>query len=140
MRQAVVALHRQGATQALTCLISTISCADCKDKFLIQCIKLSGSLPEQNEVKEITSDMFDASQGRDVRQTKLRVVLVPPPRPPSPVPEGNEDLASPTAAAGAAGSREGWLGSCSNAGSSMGFICHAAHMRGVRSPVSRTGV
>ncbi|KAL6781127.1 hypothetical protein ACKKBG_A09935 [Auxenochlorella protothecoides x Auxenochlorella symbiontica] len=71
------------------------SLADCKDKFLIQCVKLPGSLPEQNEIKEITSDLFDTSRVKDIRQTKLRVVLVAPPRPPSPVPEGNEEPNSP---------------------------------------------
>lgn len=41
--------------------------ADCKDKFLIQCVKLPGSLPEQNEIKEITSDLFDTSRVKDIR-------------------------------------------------------------------------
>lgn len=141
---------------------------------MIQCVKLPGSLPEQNEIKEITSDLFDTSRVKDIRceggpggqaccmdlcanahmhgecvntlegrsslrsvncefvipgrvcahpwaqasltparllsstvqrntlvahpphrQTKLRVVLVAPPRPPSPVPEGNEEPNSP---------------------------------------------
>lgn len=61
-----------------------VSYADCRDKFLVQCIKVDGS------VKEASSELFEASRAREIRQTKLRVVLVPPAKPPSPVPEGNE--------------------------------------------------
>ncbi|KAI7842517.1 hypothetical protein COHA_003871 [Chlorella ohadii] len=66
------------------------SLADCKDKFLVQCVKLGAS-----DAKEVTPDMFDATKQRDIRQTKLRVVLVGPPKPPSPVPEGVEEPVSP---------------------------------------------
>ncbi|PRW50828.1 Vesicle-associated 1-2 [Chlorella sorokiniana] len=66
------------------------SLADCKDKFLVQCVKLGSS-----DAKEVTPDMFDATKQRDIRQTKLRVVLVGPPKPPSPVPEGVEEPVSP---------------------------------------------
>lgn len=60
------------------------SYADCRDKFLVQCVKVDGT------VKDVTSELFDPSKGSAIRQTKLRVVLVPPALPPSPVPEGNE--------------------------------------------------
>ncbi|KAL4429994.1 hypothetical protein ABPG77_004364 [Micractinium sp. CCAP 211/92] len=81
------------------------SLADCKDKFLVQCVKLGA-----NDAKEVTPDMFDAAKQKDIRQTKLRVVLLGPPKPPSPVPEGVEEPASPatlgyrdTTSAGTAG-------------------------------------
>ena len=57
--------------------------ADCKDKFLVQsCI-----VPA--DAKETSGDVFD--RAGDMKQTKLRVVLTSPPKPPSPVPEGVED-------------------------------------------------
>ena len=61
-----------------------VSYADCKDKFLVQCVTVDAT------VKEASSDLFEPSKAREIRQTKLRVVLVPPAKPPSPVPEGNE--------------------------------------------------
>ena len=60
------------------------SYADCRDKFLVQCTKVDSS------VKEVNSELFDPSRARDIRQTKLRVILIPLAKPPSPVPEGNE--------------------------------------------------
>lgn len=67
-----------------------ISYSDCKDKFLVQCIKVPAS------VKEVTPEVFDPSKGADIKQTKLRVILEPPAKPPSPVPEGNEsEISSP---------------------------------------------
>lgn len=63
--------------------------ADCKDKFLVQSAKVGP------DAKDITADAFDATKGKDVRQIKLRVTLVGPPKPPSPVPEGVEEEASP---------------------------------------------
>lgn len=65
------------------------SFAECKDKFLIQCVKAS------SDATEVTPEMFDTTKVKDIRQSKLRVVLVGPPKPPSPVPEGNEEPASP---------------------------------------------
>ncbi|GAB4818421.1 hypothetical protein N2152v2_005467 [Parachlorella kessleri] len=65
------------------------SFADCKDKFLIQCVKTS------SDAADVTPEMFDSTKVKDIRQSKLRVVLVGPPKPPSPVPEGNEEPASP---------------------------------------------
>ena len=57
---------------------------DCKDKFLVQTVKV----PEG--ATDITSELFDGPSSA-VKQTKLRVVLVGPPKPPSPVPEGIEE-------------------------------------------------
>lgn len=67
--------------------------ADCKDKFLVQCVKAPA------DAKEVGADLFDASKSKDIRQTKLRVVLVGPPKPPSPVPEGVEEPPSPATTA-----------------------------------------
>lgn len=61
-----------------------ISYSDCRDKFLVQCVKVGAG------VSEVTSDLFDPAKGDGLRQTKLRVILIPPAKPPSPVPEGNE--------------------------------------------------
>ncbi|CAL8466072.1 g5608 [Coccomyxa elongata] len=55
--------------------------ADCKDKFLVQTVKVSP------KVTEITPDIFDGANASNIKQSKLRVVLVGPPKPPSPVPE-----------------------------------------------------
>ncbi len=70
------------------------SLADCKDKFLVQSVRVGP------EVVEATPDLFDAGKGQDVKQVKLRVVLVGI-KPPSPVPEGVEEehMASPGRAA-----------------------------------------
>lgn len=63
--------------------------ADCKDKFLVQWV----SLPPH--IQEITAETFDTTINKDVRQARLRVNLIGPPKPPSPVPEGTEEEASP---------------------------------------------
>ena len=63
--------------------------ADCKDKFLVQWVNL------QPHIQEITAETFDAAVNKDVRQARLRVNLIGPPKPPSPVPEGTEEEASP---------------------------------------------
>jgi hypothetical protein len=73
---------------------------DCKDKFLVQSLKID------SKTTEITPELFEAASGKDIKQSKLRVVLVGPPKPPSPVPEGVEEEASPmrnTFKAGVAG-------------------------------------
>lgn len=57
----------------------------------MQCVRVGAG------AKEVESDMFGA--GKDVRQTKLRVVLLTPPKPPSPVPEGTEEPNSPASSA-----------------------------------------
>lgn len=63
--------------------------ADCKDKFLVQWVTM------QPHVQDVTAETFDTTINRDVRQARLRVNLVGPPKPPSPVPEGTEEEASP---------------------------------------------
>lgn len=60
------------------------SLADCKDKFLVQTVQVGP------KVSDATPDLFDSSSS-NLKQTKLRVVLVGPPKPPSPVPEGVEE-------------------------------------------------
>lgn len=59
--------------------------ADCKDKFLVQTVKVSP------KVSDITPELFDGANSGNIKQSKLRVVLVGPPKPPSPVPEGVEE-------------------------------------------------
>ncbi|KAK9799781.1 hypothetical protein WJX73_006347 [Symbiochloris irregularis] len=56
--------------------------SDCKDKFLVQ-----GCLVPK-DAKDVSGDVFE--RATDVKQTKLRVILTTPPKPPSPVPEGDE--------------------------------------------------
>ncbi|CAI0501540.1 unnamed protein product [Linum tenue] len=63
----------------------------CKDKFLLQSVKA----PDGSAVKDITAEMFNKEAGHQVEETKLRVVYVAPPQPPSPVPEGSEEGSSP---------------------------------------------
>ncbi|CAN0842223.1 Vesicle-associated protein 1-2 [Linum grandiflorum] len=63
----------------------------CKDKFLLQSVKA----PDGSTVKDITAEMFNKEAGHLVEETKLRVVYVSPPQPPSPVPEGSEEGSSP---------------------------------------------
>lgn len=63
--------------------------ADCKDKFLVQWSVM------QPGIVDVTPDMFDADVNKELRQARLRVTLVGPPKPPSPVPEGTEEEASP---------------------------------------------
>ncbi|KAJ7950933.1 vesicle-associated protein 1-1-like [Quillaja saponaria] len=65
----------------------------CKDKFLLQSVVAGpGATP-----KDITPEMFSKESGHNVEECKLRVVYVPPPRPPSPVREGSEEGSSPRA-------------------------------------------
>ena len=61
------------------------SLADCKDKFLVQTVKVD------SKVSDISPELFDATGSQPIKQSKLRVVLVGPPKPPSPVPEGVEE-------------------------------------------------
>ncbi|KAF5470044.1 hypothetical protein F2P56_010591 [Juglans regia] len=65
----------------------------CKDKFLLQSVVASPGAT----VKEITPEMFNKESGHNVEESKLRVVYVAPPRPPSPVREGSEEGSSPRA-------------------------------------------
>ncbi|OAY77404.1 Vesicle-associated protein 1-2 [Ananas comosus] len=45
--------------------------------------------------KEVTAEMFAKESGNLVNEVKLRVLYVPPPQPPSPVPEESEEGSSP---------------------------------------------
>ncbi|KAG2573595.1 vesicle-associated protein 1-2-like isoform X1 [Panicum virgatum] len=63
----------------------------CKDKFLVQSVIVA----EGTSAKDITGDMFTKKSGNVVDEVKLRVVYVPPPKPPSPVREGSEEGSSP---------------------------------------------
>ncbi|GMH29839.1 hypothetical protein Nepgr_031682 [Nepenthes gracilis] len=63
----------------------------CKDKFLLQCVVASPGAT----VNDITPDMFNKEAGNVVEESKLKVVYVSPPQPPSPVPEGSEEGGSP---------------------------------------------
>lgn len=47
------------------------------------------------DVIDILPELFESGPGKVIKQSKLRVVLVGPPKPPSPVPEGIEEEASP---------------------------------------------
>jgi hypothetical protein len=60
------------------------SLSDVKDKFLVQYVAVGA------DVNEVVPDLFDSSKNKDIKQTKLKVLLVGPPKPPSPVPEGVE--------------------------------------------------
>ncbi|WOL00230.1 hypothetical protein Cni_G08943 [Canna indica] len=63
----------------------------CKDKFLLQSVVVN----QGAALKDITQEMFSKDSGNVVEEVKLKVVYVSPPQPPSPVPEGSEDDASP---------------------------------------------
>ncbi|KAK8449272.1 hypothetical protein SEVIR_7G190500v4 [Setaria viridis] len=63
----------------------------CKDKFLVQSVIVA----EDTLPKDITGDMFTKQSGNVVDEVKLKVVYVPPPKPPSPVREGSEEGSSP---------------------------------------------
>ncbi|XP_043697360.1 vesicle-associated protein 1-2-like isoform X2 [Telopea speciosissima] len=65
----------------------------CKDKFLLQCVVAGPGAT----VKDITPEMFNKESGNQVEESKLKVVYVSPPQPPSPVPEGSEEGSSPRA-------------------------------------------
>lgn len=65
----------------------------CKDKFLLQSVKVSDGA----SVKDITAEMFNKDSGNVVEECKLRVLYVSPPQPPSPVREGSEEGSSPRA-------------------------------------------
>ncbi|KAH9607136.1 hypothetical protein KSS87_005064 [Heliosperma pusillum] len=63
----------------------------CKDKFLLQSV----IAPQGVAAKDITPEMFSKEAGHVVEECKLKVVYVSPPEPPSPVPEGEEEVGSP---------------------------------------------
>lgn len=54
---------------------------NCKDKFLLQSVVAPG------DEREVTAAMFEKGKGRDVRESKLKVLLEGPPAPPSPIRE-----------------------------------------------------
>jgi hypothetical protein len=62
----------------------------CKDKFLVQSV-----ISEIGSPKDITPDLFSKDSGREITETKLRVVYVSPPAPPSPINESAEEGLSP---------------------------------------------
>ncbi|KMZ62227.1 Vesicle-associated protein 1-1 [Zostera marina] len=59
----------------------------CRDKFLVQSVLSNASIT----VKDITVEMFSKESGNIMEESKLRVVFVAPPQPPSPVAEGSEE-------------------------------------------------
>eukprot|EP00191_Tetraselmis_sp_GSL018_P025054 CAMPEP_0177623646 /NCGR_PEP_ID=MMETSP0419_2-20121207/29013_1 /TAXON_ID=582737 /ORGANISM="Tetraselmis sp., Strain GSL018" /LENGTH=173 /DNA_ID=CAMNT_0019124211 /DNA_START=451 /DNA_END=972 /DNA_ORIENTATION=+ len=61
--------------------------SNCKDKFLVQTVHLP---TEGNGTQELSPDMFSKENSANISEVKLRVLLVSPPAPPSPVPEGVE--------------------------------------------------
>lgn len=63
----------------------------CKDKFLVQSVILA----DDADHKEVSQDAFNKAPGKEVFETKLRVLYVSPPQPPSPVPESSEEGISP---------------------------------------------
>ncbi|XP_010524398.1 PREDICTED: vesicle-associated protein 1-2 [Tarenaya hassleriana] len=68
----------------------------CKDKFLLQGVVANPGAT----TKDVTPEMFSKEAGHQVEETKLRVIYVPPPRPPSPVQEEcSEEGSSPRASA-----------------------------------------
>eukprot|EP00243_Klebsormidium_subtile_P004508 TRINITY_DN1851_c0_g1_i1.p1 TRINITY_DN1851_c0_g1~~TRINITY_DN1851_c0_g1_i1.p1 ORF type:complete len:228 (-),score=63.46 TRINITY_DN1851_c0_g1_i1:370-1053(-) len=64
----------------------------CKDKFLVQSVFADIASP-----KDITPELFSKDSGREITETKLRVVYVSPPAPPSPINESAEEGLSPKA-------------------------------------------
>lgn len=63
----------------------------CKDKFLVQSVVVE----EGTLARGVTGEMFTKESGNVMGEVKLRVVYVPPPKPPSPVREGSEEGSSP---------------------------------------------
>ncbi|XP_042419512.1 vesicle-associated protein 1-2-like isoform X1 [Zingiber officinale] len=63
----------------------------CKDKFLVQSVIID----QGASAKDVTTEMFGKESANAVDEVKLRVLYVPPPQPPSPVPEGSEEGSSP---------------------------------------------
>ncbi|KAL6903431.1 hypothetical protein ACP4OV_004244 [Aristida adscensionis] len=62
-----------------------------KDKFLVQSVIVG----EGMSARDITGEMFTKESGNVVDEVKLKVVYVPPPKPPSPVREGSEEGSPP---------------------------------------------
>merc|ERR1719230_1228049 len=51
-----------------------------KDKFLVQSCEMQAG-------EKLSSEMFQKAKGRELQETKLQVIYMQPPAPPSPVPE-----------------------------------------------------
>lgn len=64
---------------------------NCKDKFMVQTTVLAAD-------EQIDRDTFTKELRKDLRESRLRVVMEGPPAPPSPVPEANEGDADAHAA------------------------------------------
>mmetsp|Transcript_28896 Transcript_28896/g.81375 ORF Transcript_28896/g.81375 Transcript_28896/m.81375 type:complete len:240 (-) Transcript_28896:119-838(-) len=60
---------------------------NCKDKFLVQTVELE---PTEDGAPELPPAVFEKGFEGVKSETKLKVVLMAPPAPPSPVPEGEE--------------------------------------------------
>lgn len=69
----------------------------CKDKFLVQSVVVSDGFLEQ----DISQDLFNKEPGKEVSETKLRVVYNAPPQLPSPFLESETEEGIPSAASGA---------------------------------------
>jgi|Transcript_11725 hypothetical protein len=74
---------------------------NCKDKFLVLTVPLPADTPTSGSDKpELPADLFDKSNTANITDIKLKVSLVAPPAPPSPVPEGDELESSHTSEKG----------------------------------------
>ncbi|ERN02844.1 hypothetical protein AMTR_s00086p00162440 [Amborella trichopoda] len=65
----------------------------CKDKFLLQSVIANDGAT----TADITPEMFNKEAGKVVEECKMKVIYIPPPQPPSPVPEGSDEGSSPRA-------------------------------------------
>ncbi|RHN59331.1 putative vesicle-associated membrane-protein-associated protein [Medicago truncatula] len=65
----------------------------CKDTFVIQRVfARPGKI-----MKDVTPEMFEKDSGYEVKEVKVTIVYVVPPKPPSPVQEGSDENLSPQA-------------------------------------------
>eukprot|EP00249_Psilotum_nudum_P009837 c22183_g1_i1 orf=269-1006(-) len=64
----------------------------CKDKFLVQSVISADGVTS----KDISQDMFNKETGKEVYESKLRVVYVSPPQLPSCIPESTDEGVSPS--------------------------------------------
>ena len=63
---------------------SPVDLKNCKDKFLVQAVAMNELLDE------IPQDLFDNSNASNIKDIRLKVIMMAPPGPPSPVPEMDE--------------------------------------------------
>lgn len=66
----------------------------CKDKFLVQSVVVSDGFLEQ----DISQDLFNKEPGKEVSETKLRVLYIAPPQLPSPALEAEAEEGIPSGA------------------------------------------